>query len=154
MFSLILLTKLTTMKKFISLSMMLIAFGFFMNSCSKNGITPTGPAMKAPPPPPPPAPNPVIAFITQATHKTHGVLVGYSRIMVMNADGTAQFSVFDGAGGGIPGGATIWSPSWSPDGKHISFVYDDGSRFTVAGENYIARSVWTVDVNVTSTTVT
>ena len=66
---------------------------------------------KKPPPPPPPA-NPEIACVVSGRKG--------DKLMVMNADGTNQATIFEGARN--THGPT--RPSWSPEGDAIAFVYD------------------------------
>lgn len=141
------------MKKLIPFFVLLLTGGLFLNSCSMDLDSPTGVMSMKAPPPPPPTPNPAITYVTFGSHKVQGVMTAYWRLMVMNADGTASFSVFDGPDAGFNSTPTIQSPTWSPDGKHICFVNDDG-RATIGGNTYAVHSLWTLDVNVTSTTVT
>ncbi len=88
--------------------------------CGKETGDVTGPAGfdeggallgKKPPPPPPPA-NPEIAYV--ALNRKG------DKLMVMNADGTNQVTIYQGDRNTY--GPT--RPSWSPDGGGIAFVYD------------------------------
>ena len=64
------------------------------------------------PPPPPPAPaDPAIAYCD--SHKAGGST--YGDLMVMNADGSNKRRVLS------VGGASIFSPEWSPDGQTLVF---------------------------------
>jgi Tol biopolymer transport system component len=86
--------------------------------CSKGTNDVTGPAgfdeggaLLGKKPPPPPA-NPEIAYVVSNRKG--------DKLMVMNADGTNQVTIFQGDRNTY--GPT--RPSWSPDGGAIAFLYD------------------------------
>jgi len=76
-----------------------------------------------------PAANPAITYTTATAWYFPGPVPGYGTftetdsLMVMNADGTNQTAVWTRDYSQAQFFASIANPRWSPDGKHILFLY-------------------------------
>ena len=86
-------------------------------SATGAAVTTAGKPPPQPPPPPSPGADPAIAFVA--------VTKGGPELWVMNADGSNRTKVV--------GGATFYSPSWSPDGKQIAFENRDEAALQGSG---------------------
>src|SRR5689334_18140813 len=84
-------------KKLISLyTLLLLAGGIFLNSCSKDYAS-TGILESKAPPPPPPNANPAWTYIGSVLVKSHGVNIPYSTVAVSDNGGGNSANVYTAA---------------------------------------------------------